>query len=138
MIPFYFKAMARPAGDLMIRDFYVPDATLSIVFDPLADEYRVILMSCCTSMCVSMKYKSSTTRLCILSCSWTIVPSSSFLSALRNDGINSAIEHPAYFVRVGWDITNVIEQSIRFSLLLPADEYSTSLLQQASCSGDVP
>jgi hypothetical protein len=71
VIHFYLSTLARPAGDLMVHDFYLPDATLSIVFDPLANEYRMILMSCCTSMCVSMKCKSFTTRLCILLCSPT-------------------------------------------------------------------
>jgi hypothetical protein len=49
----------------MVHDFYVPDATLSVVFDPLTSEHRMILLSGCTSMCVSMKRKVSAVALVV-------------------------------------------------------------------------
>jgi hypothetical protein len=51
---------SRPGGDLMIHDFYLPNTTLSVVFDPATDEYRLILLSGCTSMCVCLKCKCTT------------------------------------------------------------------------------
>lgn len=111
----------------MVRDFYLPDATLSVVFDPLANEYRMILMSYCTSMCVSMKCKSSALGFVFYHTYRPIVPPSFFNGALGNSGIDSAAEHPAYFVKVGWDTTDVIERPIKFTLLLPADEDGKSL-----------
>jgi hypothetical protein len=41
----------------MVRDFYLRDMILTVVFDPLNDEYRMILSSGCTSICVTMKCK---------------------------------------------------------------------------------
>jgi hypothetical protein len=49
----------------MVHDFYLPDATLSVVFDPLTSEYRMILLSGCTSMCVGMKCKLSAAAITI-------------------------------------------------------------------------
>lgn len=46
-------------GDLMIRDFYLPDATLSVVRDPIAKENRMMLLSHCTSIGVCMKCEAS-------------------------------------------------------------------------------
>ena len=46
-------------GDLMIRDFYLPDATLSVVRDPVAKENRIMLLSHCTSIGVCMKCEAS-------------------------------------------------------------------------------
>jgi len=47
----------------MIHDFHLPEATLSVVFDPLTSEYRMILLSGCACMCVSMKRELSTTAI---------------------------------------------------------------------------
>ena len=45
----------------MVYDFYLPDATLSVVLDPQRSEYRMIVLSSCTSMCVCMKREFSAT-----------------------------------------------------------------------------
>lgn len=34
---------------------------------------------------------------------------------------NANAEYPAYFVKIGWDTTRVVEQTISFTLLLPAN-----------------
>jgi hypothetical protein len=59
-IEFDCNVLGRPAGDLMLQDFYIPDATLSVVLDAMNSEYRMILLSGCTSMCVSMTRRFST------------------------------------------------------------------------------
>lgn len=43
----------------MIRDFYLPDATLSVVRDPVAKENRMMLLSHYTSIGVCMKCEAS-------------------------------------------------------------------------------
>jgi hypothetical protein len=112
----------------MVRDFYLPDAILSVVFDPLTHEYRMILLSGCTSMCVCMKCKLSTAVVVASPYSRNLVPPSFFNSSDMQSPA-STNEYPAFFVKIGWDTTTFIERPIRFTSLLLAGENgkSTSL-----------
>lgn len=106
----------------MINDFYLPDATLSVVFDPLTSEYRMILLSGCTSTCVCMRCKLSAGSITLYSTYGHLV------LACFSDGVTqnrtSDNECPAYFVKIGWDTTTIIERSARLTSLLPASHES--------------
>ncbi|ERF76408.1 hypothetical protein EPUS_06966 [Endocarpon pusillum Z07020] len=47
----------RAAGDLMIRDFYLPDAQMSLILDPSTMEHRMILLSGCHSVSICIECK---------------------------------------------------------------------------------
>jgi hypothetical protein len=106
----------------MINDFYLPDATLSVVFDPLTSEYRMILLSGCTSTCVCMRCKLCAGSITLYTTYGHLV------LACFSDGVTqnrtSDKECPAYFVKIGWDTTTIIERSARLTSLLPASHES--------------
>lgn len=83
----------------MIRDFYIPDATLTVTSSE-SGERRMILLSSDTSIGVSMKLPTS------------------FLQDVQG---HRTKEYPATFVKIGWDTTTIMQQPIELKMLLPSD-----------------
>jgi hypothetical protein len=110
-------------GNHMINDFYLPDATLSVVFDPLTSEYRMILLSGCKSTCVCMRCKLSAGSISLYYIYGHLVLASSD-GFTQNSTSNN--KYPTHFVKIGWDTTTIIERSTRLTSLLPASHESKS------------
>ena len=115
----------RSAGDLMIRDFHLPNALVSIVLDPSNNEQRMILLSDTASTWVSMKCKClagtlSTNHVIEIKA----VPLAFFDHILQNGFPTTNFNYPAFFVQVGRDSTTVIEQSAGITCLLPTTKKS--------------
>jgi len=106
----------------MINDFYLPDATLSVVFDALTSEYRMILLSGCKSTCVCMKCKLSTGFISLYHIYGRLVLATFSDSFTQNSTSNSRC--PTYFVKIGWNMTTIVERSTRLASLLPANHES--------------
>lgn len=48
----------QEVGDVMIRDFYLPEARVSVVLDPPQGRYRLIVISSCQPLSVCMERES--------------------------------------------------------------------------------
>ncbi|KAF2805582.1 uncharacterized protein BDZ99DRAFT_501776 [Mytilinidion resinicola] len=97
------------AGDLMVRHCYLTKAHLSLVFNTLSQEYRMILLSGCHSVSVCLELPQS------------------FLQDLASATHPPNRNYPAWFVEVTENGTNISKQSAGIESLLSLQGTATSI-----------
>jgi hypothetical protein len=123
----------------MIRDFYLPEAEMSLILDPLTTEHRMVLLSGChsVSVCIECKYYSLPSQSSSLPprkgpqssrqltpCNET-VSRSIFEKALSNDSAGIDWNYPGRFVKYGRDGFEIVNQDAGIGFLRQYHEYGT-------------
>ncbi|KAF2489481.1 hypothetical protein BU16DRAFT_622985 [Lophium mytilinum] len=87
-------------GDLMVRHCYLTKAHLSLIFNPLTRDYRMILLSGCHSVSVCLELPQT------------------FLQDIATATEPPKRDYPAWFVEVTENGTNILKQSAGIESLL--------------------